>query len=58
MKRLLKKLDLTTPATIYLDDDGKKMSVELGDCSPKKVEVEGGTVVFSTGTPTYEEEAS
>jgi hypothetical protein len=32
MKRLLKKLDLTTPATIYVDDDSKKMSVELGDC--------------------------
>ena len=27
MKRVLKKLDLTTPATIYFDDESNKMSV-------------------------------
>jgi hypothetical protein len=56
MKRLLKKIDLITPATIYIDDDSKKLSVELGGCSPKQVQVEGGTVVFQTGSPVYEGE--
>jgi hypothetical protein len=56
MKRLLKKLDLTTPATIYIDDDTKQLSVELGGFSPRQVEVEGGTVIFQMGSPRYEGE--
>jgi hypothetical protein len=57
MKRLVKKVDLITPTTIYFDEDTKKYSVEMGDCSPAEVDVEGRTLYFKTGEPECEETA-
>jgi hypothetical protein len=36
MKRLLRKLYLITPAAIFLDDDSKKLSVELANAHPRR----------------------
>jgi hypothetical protein len=54
VKRIVKRFDLSTSVTVCYDDQSKKYSVHVGECAPKRVEVEAVLIRFSTGAATYE----